>query len=259
MTGNLYGVLAPSGGTYGLSPPALRLSNSGTITGGTWALVSGSTPDTVMNSGTMIGAVSLGDGADYLDTTAGKIVGVISGGLGADVIKGSAFADAIFGDNVSGDTTGGADILYGGFGDDVLTGGYGADILYGNQDNDVLYGNQDNDWLHGGQGDDLLYGGQGNDILNGGKGDDVIYGNLGDDTFVVSGAGFGHDVIADFRAGGANDILQITTDVFGNFSDLQAHATAVSNGTLLTDAAGDTLLLVGISPDALTTAMFVFG
>ena len=260
LAGNIYGISASGGSVgYGYSPNALNVTNSGTITGGLVALRLGGEPDTILNSGVIAGGVQLGAGNDALDTSTGKVSGVITGGLGDDQIKGSTLGDTIYGDNVNGDTTGGADILYGGFGDDVLNGGYGADALYGNQDNDVLYGNQDNDWMHGGQGDDVLFGGQGDDILNGGLGADTLNGNLGNDTFVFSAAGFGHDRIADLhQAAGDTDVIQLSTDIFGGFADVQAHATAVSNGTLLTDTAGDTILIVGVQPGALTPAMFTF-
>ena len=105
----------------------------------------------------------------------------------------------------------------------------------------------------------MIYGGQGADVINGGKGDDFLFGNLGDDRFECIGRGFGHDRIFDFRASGANDIVFFTADIFSDFAAVQAGAVAVTNGTLLTDASGDTLLLVGITPSALTAAMFLFG
>ena len=257
-SGDISGQYAVSAYLISASGLTFTLDNSGTITGSGSSFSGGEQRDIVINSGVMHGDIDLYFGNDFLDTSIGRVAGQIAGGAGDDIIIGSNFNDTIFGDDVSSYQTG-ADTLTGGFGDDVLTGGKGADILYGNQDNDVLYGNLDNDWLHGGQGDDVLYGGQGNDTLNGGKGDDVLFGNLGDDLFVYSAAGFGHDAIGDFRSGGANDRVQFSTDIFADFGALQARAAAVSNGTLLTDGAGDTLLLVGIAPGALTAAMFVFG
>ena len=248
-------------GEYGgvLALGQLSLTNTGLIAGSLGVAIYGSAlADTVTNSGLIQGEVRLGAGADVYDGSHGVVSGAVSGGAGDDVLTGGAAKDIFYGDNASGDTSGGADTLTGGYGDDVLNGGFGADTLYGNQDDDVLYGNQDNDTLYGGQGDDTLYGGQGNDTLVGGKGDDVMVGGVGDDTFVMQ-PGFGHDRVSDFRAGGANDMIRFSPDVFTGFADVQAHATATANGTLITDAAGDTLLLVGIAPGALTAAMFTFG
>ena len=250
----------------------IHLANSGTImttavgTGAYYSYVGAygvgvNAVDDILNSGTMFGSVYLGNGADTYDGTFGKVVGSIAGGQGADRIVGGQFSDVIYGDespdsNFLFPTTGGNDYLWGGAGDDIIYGGYGADEIYGNQDNDILYGNQDNDFIHGGQGDDVIYGGQGNDTVNGGKGDDGLFGNLGDDYFVFN-ASFGHDVIYDFRNGA--DVIVFSTDVFSDFATVQSHTTAVLNGALITDNAGDTLLIVGVTPASLTSAMFAFG
>ena len=230
------------------------LTNRGRIAGPS---VFGAGADLVFNEGTISGNVNLGAGADRLDSAYGVITGSIIGGLGDDIITGGTQRDVIYGDNVSGDSTGGADVLTGNAGDDLIFGGFGADQLYGNQGDDVLYGNQDNDWIHGGQGDDVLYGGQGNDTVNGGKGDDALYGNLGDDTFVFQ-AGFGHDVVGDF-GNGAGDLIQFQPGTFVDFADVQAHATQLTGGVLLTDATGDTLYLVGATTGGLAASQFLFG
>ena len=135
------------------------------------------------------------------------------GGLGNDTISGGANIDRLFGeqgddklygftsDNLEGDSTDGADSLYGGAGNDELYGGVGKDILsgdsgndllYGGNDNDTLYGGLDNDILNGNAGNDILYGGFGNDTLNGNDGDDVLRGGVGDD--IIQG-GTGGDTL----------------------------------------------------------------
>ncbi|MFQ2219279.1 Ig-like domain-containing protein, partial [Aeromonas enteropelogenes] len=59
----------------------------------------------------------------------------------------------------------------------------GDDILYGGQGNDILFGQGGNDILFGGAGSDHLYGGVGNDILVGGLGNDILKGDAGSDIF----------------------------------------------------------------------------
>ena len=259
MTGTLDGISSSSGNSSssGYSAPSLYLNNTGVITGGRYGLRLGSEPDTVLNAGLISGGVVLGPGDDSLDTSVGHIAGAIWAGTGADRVIGSADGDLIYGEDPSNlSTDAGNDYLWGGFGDDVINGGYGADQLYGCQGDDILYGNQDNDWMHGGQGDDVIYGGQGDDVINGGKGNDGLFGNLGVDYFVFN-TEFGHDVIYDF--GNGADVIVFSTDVFSDFATIQSHMTAVLNGTLITDNAGDTLLIIGITPANLTSAMFGFG
>ena len=230
-------------------------------------LLMGNLGDDTLNGGAGSNTLDGGEGVDvvsYLDAASGVTVNLMLQGqaqatgvstdvlLGVENLQGSNFADALTGDA-------GANIFDGGLGDDVMTGGYGADMLSGGSDNDILYGNQDADQLFGGWGADTLYGGQGDDILDGGAGDDVLAGNLGNDTFVFFGQGFGHDKVTDFRAGGGADVIRFGPGVFASFADLQAHAVQTSAGVLLSDTAGDSVLIVGAVTGALTADMFVIG
>ncbi len=96
---------------------------------------------------------------------------VAEGGLGNDVIDGSAQASSAI-----------ALTLRGNDGNDVLTGGAGKDTLDGGAGNDTLAG---------GLGKDMLLGGDGNDTLNGGQDGkkDTLVGGSGADTFLTNGAG----------------------------------------------------------------------
>ena len=244
-------------GDIGLGEGANRFTNYGEVSG---SVLSGSGVDQLANHGSVFGSLNAGAGNDIIDNSHGYVQNLIIGGLGDDTITGGDGRDVVYGDNVSGDSTGGVDSITGGYGDDVLNGGYGGDTLLGNQGDDTLYGNQDNDVLHGGQGDDTLYGGQGGDSLNGGVGDDVLVGGLGNDTFVFSGPGFGHDTISDLaRASGNADHITFGAGVFSSFADLQAHAVQLAGGVLITDAVGDTLFLVGVQTAQLTADLFTFG
>lgn len=120
--------------------------------------------DRVDNTGTIIGAVSLGAGDDVVSNH-GRIDGVVSLGDGADRYEGALSNHAA---TVNGDA-----------GDDYLVGGRGDDSL------------------NGGDGDDKLFGGDGDDILNGGAGNDVIHGGAGTDTMSVSGDSELYRLLAD--------------------------------------------------------------
>ena len=140
------------------------------------------------------------------------------GGLGGDVIIGSAGTDVIFGEagNDSLFGFGGADALFGGNGndrlygfggDDEIHGGSGNDQLYGYAGDDVVKGGEGRDYLSGGYGSDSLFGGDGNDTLIGDNGDDFLLGGEGDDIIY---AGSGNDFVSqsngdDFIAGGLGD------------------------------------------------------
>ncbi len=156
-------------------------------------------------------------------------------------IKGSAFADVLYGDaraNVvwggdgkdelhgaagddSIDAGAGDDKLFGEDGHDSLAGGDGSDLLNGGGGNDTLYGGAGNDGFWGGGAHDAIYGGDGNDRVFGDGGNDIIYGGAGNDTMTggsTSGTGNqGNDTFvwekADVvTAGGASAGLDHITD-----------------------------------------------
>jgi len=65
-------------------------------------------------------------------------------------------------------------------GADVLRGGALADRLYGEGGNDVIEGLAGDDYIEGGPGNDRLFGGPGSDTLVGGAGDDLYVWTSGD-------------------------------------------------------------------------------
>lgn len=81
--------------------------------------------------------------------------------------------------DVQGDTRGGEDVLYGGWGNDILYGQGGNDELQGGYGNDILSGGTGNDCLEGDAGSDVLIGGMGNDLLHG-DGNGIRYDNNSD-------------------------------------------------------------------------------
>jgi len=231
--------------------------NDGTITG---AVHLGGGDDRVINDhGTIEGSVNLASGNDTLSNVGGLIKGDIIGGLGDDTITGGDGRDVIYGDSVSGDTSGGADVLSGGYGDDLINAGYGNDTVYGNQGDDVLYGNQGSDWIHGGQGNDTIYGGKGGDTVNGGVGNDMLFGNLGDDLFVFA-RGFGHDTIGDFSVtNGNSDVINFGAGTFTSYADVQSHMVQQGGDVIIALNSADTIVVQHVDVSMLTADHFLFG
>lgn len=155
------------------------------------------------------------DTADYGDATGGVNANLVRGsafgtGVGTDRLSGienlngSDFADRLSGDSLandlqsgSGDDTliarGGDDTLTAQTGDDAVSAGRGkdyveagpgADTVNGGVGNDVLKGEQDGDVLRGQGGNDHLLGAGGSDTVRGGNGGDVLIGGRGGDMLI---------------------------------------------------------------------------
>jgi Ca2+-binding RTX toxin-like protein len=176
------------------------ITNSGTISGQSNAIVGSTFSDVVNNSGVLFGSALLGGLADTF-INSGRIVGDFSGGNDADTYT------AIGGATVTGSILGDA-------GNDTLTGGDLADRLFGGGDIDVL---------NGGGGDDLIDGGTGNSTLRGGAGDDTIIG--GTDGDLISGWD-GHDEINvgtgidTVRAGNGDDTINATATTSADYTEV---------------------------------------
>ncbi|WP_156629549.1 calcium-binding protein [Methylobacterium sp. Leaf85] len=118
---NSYGVAhSLSGG----DTEGLVLRNTGYIEGGLFSFFGGDNniaSDRIVNSGRMVGDVSMGGGDDVYDARQGGTVeGTVFGGLGDDRFVGTSNDDIFVGDA-------GNDRLDGGRGYDTLTGGLGDD------------------------------------------------------------------------------------------------------------------------------------
>jgi Ca2+-binding RTX toxin-like protein len=124
----------------------------------------------------------------------------------------------------------------------------------------------DDDLIDGGTGADVIDGGIGEDTITGGAGDDTLTGGAGDDVFVIDD-GFGADVITDFDIadddsnGFFNDQLDVSalTDAFGNpvnVWDVTVSDDGIGNA-LLTFPNGETIVLQGVAPAAVTGAQLL--
>lgn len=209
--------------------------------------------DTIRGNGTANQLRGNG-GADTI--YGGSGTDTLAGGSGDDYLVGGSGNDRMAGNSGDDSLTGGKgkDVLIGGTGDDLLIGNAKNDVLRGNGGNDVLNGGTGNDTLIGGSGDDFVFGrggndtlrtNAGNDSLNGGAGDDTMWGGGGTDLFEMSK---GDDVIADFATEGYTDILYFDRDWgIQNYNDLaNNHALDTEDGLLITDARGNTLLLLDV-------------
>jgi uncharacterized repeat protein (TIGR03803 family) len=99
-----------------------------------------------------------------------------------------------------------------------------------------------------------LVGASGNDVFIGGKGD-VLTGAGGHNHFVMN-VGFGNQTVTNFTSG--SDQLWFDHTLFSNASQVMAHALQSGANTVITDAAGDQLVLQGVLPSWMHTNDFLF-
>ena len=197
---------------------ATWVENLGTIRAAT-AVSMGGGNDMLINTGSLIGNVDLGDGNDQFNGIGGFVSGTVFGGIGNDTYRisdplthlfetvGQGTADRIestasfwlatagevenltlLGPALDGFGNWLANAIIGNANGNFLAGGAGDDTVFGADGNDLLRGDADNDRLYGEDGDDNLRGGLGNDTLSGGDGDDKLGGDVGNDV-LVGGAG----------------------------------------------------------------------
>jgi Ca2+-binding RTX toxin-like protein len=107
------------------------------------------------------------------------------------------------------------------------------------------------DTLLGGVGADTLDGGFGNDVLDGGAGNDVLSGGAGRDSFRFT-PGSGRDIVSDFEAGANGDYIDVS-----GYSKYQSMLQSGSD-VLITFSSGDSLLLQGVSVNAIASGAIRF-
>lgn len=204
---------------------------------------------------------------------------LLFGGAGFDRLEGGSGNDTLWGgnqaDNLLGNSEddllygeGGFDRLFGGPGNDTLFAGDGPDALFGDANDDTLSGGLDGDRLFGGTGNDLiegdagndeLFGGAGFDTISGGAGNDTLAGNFNADTFIFVDGG-GADVVTDFDLPNAFEKIDVSglTSVT-DFGDLITnHSVQVGDEVIVSDGAGTSFTLLGVSMGDLTSDDFIF-
>lgn len=218
------------------------------------------------------------------DTVYGNTLNnVLYGSLGGDMIYGHEGSDTTYGNQDNDTLYGGSgnDVLYGGKGDDLLIGGGGvadgadsADLLYGGESADVIYGNAGDDTIIGGtslsdpnDGADTIYAGLGNDIIYGNGGNDLIYSNAGND-MIYGGAGNniyafnandGADTVMQFSSPGSDsgDMIYVSSLTFINTDQAVAATTYNVSGAVIALGNGNSITIIGIAANALTTHDFL--
>lgn len=200
----------------------------------------------------------LGAGADHL--TGGNGADMFDGGAGNDVIAGGAGNDTLRGGDGDDGVDGGSgnDVIEGGVGKDTLKGGSGVDAISGGDGDDNIDGGSENDTLNGGAGNDTIKGGSGADMLAGDAGNDILSGGSGADVFMFA-AGFGKDTVTDFATSGASaDVLQFSSSLFADFTEVMSHTTQVGNNVVVTLDADNTVTLANLQMASLAADDFRF-
>lgn len=83
---------------------------------------------------------------------------------------------------------------------------------------------------------------------------EAIRAPVGDDELLKFSSGFGDVSVSGFGAAGAGQNRLDLTALFDSFQSLGAHERMSGHNTVITDAAGDSLTLLGVAPGALTAA-----
>jgi Ca2+-binding RTX toxin-like protein len=100
-------------------------------------------------------------------------------------------------------------------------------------------------------------GGSGNDTIVGNAVNNRLTGGAGADHFVFL-ADQGHDVVTDFKANKAKDVIDLTgVDGLNSWNDVKALLTATAQGTLIHLGTGD-VLLQGVSLSSLSGGDFLY-
>ncbi|MBD2360610.1 DUF4347 domain-containing protein [Anabaena minutissima FACHB-250] len=137
-----------------------------------------------------------GAGNDVIDLSrvTHNIRYTLEGGVGDDIIKGSAGGGSMKGDLGNDELTGGAgvDLIFGGEGNDIIDGKESADRLFGDTGiiSEITGGERFRSFVGEKDGDDKILGGDGADIIFGGGGSDTIEGQAGDDIAIGDGGNF---------------------------------------------------------------------
>jgi serralysin len=204
---------------------ASNLTNYGDILATSSSYFGGSGSDSVVNAGTMTGAIALGAGTDTYNGERGLVIGQVDGGAGNDTLTGGAFADSLLGGND----------------DDILRGNGGIDTLDGGNGNDTIYFSIEDATMTGGSGalDRAIntYNDFGLTFDMGGNSFEFYTGSAAGETIITSTA-----TAIDVSAGGGNDLVQGA----GGFDTLRGDD---GNDTL--DGFGGTDSLVGGNGDDL--------
>lgn len=230
-------------------------------------------------------------GSDFDDKLSGnQYANVLEGGDGNDLLVGRNGLDTLIGGNGDDELEGGrhADVLDGGAGMDMASyefssSGVHVDLMTGMASGgdaqgdtlisiESLKGSAFDDVLIGTNYDNTIIAGDGDDVIRAGDGIDEIWSGDGNDLFIFdenddnnSIIGWNIEGIADFVAGGTDDVLDLTNSGSGyqSLQDVLDNSTVITGtggqfGTMIDLGPSGGVLLMGVMPTDLTTDDFIF-
>jgi serralysin len=122
-------------------------------------------------------------------------------------------------------------------------------------DNDnIVTGTAGNDLLPGLGGNDSIDGGKGEDTIVGGAGDDLLTGGQGLPDLFVFNAGFGKDIITDFKN---QDQIQFEDGLFPNSEAVLAASEQVGDNVVIRLDEDNTVTLLGVKLSSLQAEDFL--
>jgi len=207
--------------------------------------------ETVRNSGTINGSISLGGSSDTYNGRGGHVIGVINGGDGSDTYILDNKKDYVF---EAADQ--GHDKLTVSFSMTLGNDNHIETIYLSGKRNVDLHGNDDGNSLIGNSGNNSLSGDAGNDWLRGGRGTDFLTGGEGVDMFEFATRN-GKEIVTDFLDG--VDTLQLDMGAnhdITSVQDLLAHHTHQNGADLVISGDGTTMIIRNFDRSDLTIADF---
>jgi Ca2+-binding RTX toxin-like protein len=218
--------------------------NNGTITGTNQSFTGDEGNETVVNHGKMAGEIRLYGGNDVFDNRDGTFAGKVSGGDGNDVyyVNSQKIVVVEYTNAVDSKDTVNTTVSY------ALTSGYDVEKL-------VLLGTKNINGT-GDATDNTIIGNSGANRLSGMQGADTLTGKGGADTFVFA-AGFGHDIVTDYKDGTDRIDLSGATGIT-SFSDLKAHHLSFEDGGAMISNGSDSLFIDHVTKGTLDKSDFVF-
>ncbi|MDH6269886.1 Ca2+-binding RTX toxin-like protein [Rhizobium sp. SG_E_25_P2] len=251
FTNQAAGVIRASYGVID-SPDADNVSsiiNRGTIISDTYSIFSEGGDTQVVNSGVLIGNVSLGAGDDSFNGVGGELTGKLLTGAGDDMLTTDSARLKMVELAGQGSDTVRAKVSYtlGTNIEQLIL--FGSETINGNGNGlaNVLRGNEAANRIKGLAGADQLYGNGGDDILTGGKAADIFHFASGD----------GKDTIMDYRD--ETDRIDVSewtgiTDI----ADLRNNHAVNQGADLLLSLGSDQILIKNMQKAQMDGADFVF-
>ena len=186
--------------------------------------------------------ISLGNGSDNVAAGSGCTIKL---GNGSDTVTAGANSTVTLGNGPDTVTTGANSKVILGNGNNTVSPGSNSTVTLGNGNNTVF--GSANDTIAVGNGQDQLVAAPG-DVWTVGKGQDVFTFN----------AGFGKNTITDFNT--SHDVLQFNPSLFASYAAMMSAGDISQSGanTVITDHAGDTVTLTGVTASSLTAHNFHF-